>query len=202
MNDSKTKKKLSNLSLSSENNIEDIITMDSNDERLDKYLYFPVPMLKLGHMYDWQHWRTTCPTHQVSSRPKKVSGENDVGIARLESPIHQTYRSIATQINGQSVALFRYGNRVFAVQDKCPHAGSPLHLGDIEDLAPINPLLSSPCIRCPLHKWKFDLQSGHVVHPKGKSEILKIYPVRVDFDGSIRVGFPFISPSLFNSFEF
>ena len=39
-----------------------------------------------------------------------------------------------------------------ATSDKCPHAGGPIHLGDIEMMPD-----KSLCVRCPWHRWAFRL---------------------------------------------
>ena len=36
------------------------------------------------------------------------------------------------QVEGQQVAVFKYGSSFLATAAKCPHVGGPLHLGDIE----------------------------------------------------------------------
>jgi len=37
-------------------------------------------------------------------------------------------------LNSKEIALFRFGDRVVALYDKCSHAGGELHLGDIEEV--------------------------------------------------------------------
>jgi len=53
-------------------------------------------------------------------------------------------------VNNTDVAVFKYGDKILATQARCPHAGGPLHLGDIEVLPD-----KSLCVRCPWHKWSF-----------------------------------------------
>merc|ERR1719183_2906163 len=47
------------------------------------------------------------------------------------------------------------GGRVFAAANVCPHIGTPLDQGTVEDGA----------IVCPLHRSAFDLRSGKLVGP-------------------------------------
>ena len=47
------------------------------------------------------------------------------------------------------------GNKVFAAANVCPHIGTPLDQGTVEDGA----------IVCPLHRSAFDLRSGKLVGP-------------------------------------
>ena len=63
-----------------------------------------------------------------------------------------------------------------ATASRCPHAGGPLHLGDIEVLPD-----RSLCVRCPWHRWAFKLRGaggqGDCVFPPGRDEKkLQLYP--------------------------
>ena len=49
------------------------------------------------------------------------------------------------------VAVFRTGDdRVFAVNNRCPHKGGPLNEG----------IVHGHSVTCPLHNWVFDLSTG------------------------------------------
>lgn len=51
----------------------------------------------------------------------------------------------------QKIAVFRSSdNRLFALQDECPHAGGPLSQG----------IVHGDCVTCPLHNWVISLDSG------------------------------------------
>ncbi len=53
--------------------------------------------------------------------------------------------------NQGCIAVFRNAaNKVFAIDDKCPHKGGPLSNG----------IQHGESITCPLHNWVFDLNSG------------------------------------------
>ena len=58
------------------------------------------------------------------------------------------------EINDHSLAIFRLGERVFAVDATCSHAGGDLSAGDIEDID------GRPCVSCPRHHFCFDLETG------------------------------------------
>ena len=58
--------------------------------------------------------------------------------------------ALRVQIHGEDIAVFRQGDRIYALNDRCPHKGGPLSLGWVED----------GHVFCPLHAWKFDLQTG------------------------------------------
>jgi len=53
-------------------------------------------------------------------------------------------------INNQSIALFLFNGKVFAIQNSCPHQQGDLADGYIREEK----------IFCPLHHWSFDLISG------------------------------------------
>ncbi|CAL8081453.1 unnamed protein product [Orchesella dallaii] len=98
-------------------------------------------------------------------------------------------------VNGESLALISHTNKIYAIQEKCPHYGGPLDKGEIEDVPP-----HGACIKCPWHSWKFSLESGQCVAPKRDDKCLKLYPVQVSKDmKEIKVGFESISESIFNA---
>jgi nitrite reductase (NADH) small subunit len=54
--------------------------------------------------------------------------------------------------NGSTtIAIFRTADdRIFALEDKCPHRGGPLSQGIVHD----------GCVTCPLHNWVISLETG------------------------------------------
>lgn len=55
-------------------------------------------------------------------------------------------------VNGRSVALFRIGEAIFAIDNACTHAGGPLARGPLEGTV----------VTCPWHGSKFDVTTGEV----------------------------------------
>ncbi len=51
---------------------------------------------------------------------------------------------------GKTVLVAKHGDNVFAIGDKCPHAGAPLIKGAV----------SNGKVRCPWHAACFDLKTG------------------------------------------
>ena len=50
-----------------------------------------------------------------------------------------------------TIAVFRTADdRVFALEDKCPHRNGPLSQGIVHD----------GCVTCPLHNWVISLETG------------------------------------------
>ena len=70
--------------------------------------------------------------------------------------------------------------------------GGPLHLGDIEKISEGSIL----CVVCPWHKWKIELGTGKLKYPQRKKQV-DIYPVRVDQNGDLYIGFDEFSPTYF-----
>lgn len=60
------------------------------------------------------------------------------------------------EVAGKRIALFRTSDdRVFALEDRCPHRGGPLSQG----------IVHGQRVTCPLHGWTVDLASGEAVAP-------------------------------------
>lgn len=57
---------------------------------------------------------------------------------------------LSTQANGHPVALFAYGEEVYAVDNRCPHMGFPLDRGTVRD----------GVLTCYWHYARFDLRTG------------------------------------------
>ena len=76
------------------------------------------------------------------------------------------------EVGGHRVGLIRVVDEVHAVADRCPHRGAPLCSGGrtvhgirIDDGVPVRGT-ERALLRCPWHKWDFDIASGRcVVHP-------------------------------------
>jgi len=74
------------------------------------------------------------------------------------------------------IAVFRTGNdEIYALRDRCPHAGGPLSAGIVHDRR----------VTCPLHGQISDLGSGQAQGPEGGCA--RTLPVRVA-NGTIRLG--------------
>ncbi len=79
---------------------------------------------------------------------------------------------------GQDIAVFRARNgHIYATQAVCPHRDGPL----------IDGMLGGSVLVCPLHNWKWNLESGQVI--MGECA-LTTYAVHLDADSEIilRVG--------------
>lgn len=88
----------------------------------------------------------------------------DVGTAdefREDTPV-------AKQAGGQPLAVFRLGDDVYALRDKCSHGNARLSDGYVED----------GCVECPLHQGLIDIRSG-AARSAPITEAVRSFPVRV-----------------------
>ncbi len=88
-----------------------------------------------------------------------------VAVARL-ADLGERGRTVV-QVGEVEIALFRVAERVYAIQNRCPHRNGPLIRGFLDD---------GPGIRCPMHGWRYDLATGDCDRPAKAT----VYPVRVD----------------------
>lgn len=94
----------------------------------------------LGRL-DWSTW----PTYQAAGLGLRdhwypVMWSRDVG-----------RRPIPIVVSGEKIVVGRNRGKVWALADRCPHRGVPLHLGSVEFPGTIS---------CAYHGWTFDTASG------------------------------------------
>ncbi|ESO97837.1 hypothetical protein LOTGIDRAFT_152940 [Lottia gigantea] len=143
-------------------------------------IFLPAYGIYFDDLFDWSDVTQKCKHTTAVINTKGLLNNNEKNGHLVEC-------------NEEKVALFRHGNNVYAVKDKCPHAGGPLHLGDIEELPNGN-----LCVKCPWHSWKFDLETGHAEFPKGQSKTAVTYRVKVTETGEIYIGFARLSDRYFH----
>lgn len=81
-----------------------------------------------------------------------------------------------------TVAIYKDGDRLFAVEAFCPHMLGPLFAGSIVGTR----------VTCPWHAWRFDVETGERIDegcPRGGPEArpLQRFGVDVDEDGRVRL---------------
>lgn len=87
-------------------------------------------------------------------------------------------RGTRLRAGSRALAVFRLGGAVFAVDDRCPHRGLPLHDG----------MFAEGRVRCRTHGSTFRLDSGAVERgPAGRG--VAVHPVEVR-DGRVWVDLP------------
>lgn len=57
---------------------------------------------------------------------------------------------VTVDVGTKAVALFKENGKLFALDDFCPHMGSPLSGGSVEN----------GTVTCPWHAWRFRLADG------------------------------------------
>ena len=68
-----------------------------------------------------------------------------------------------------AIAIFRTADdRIFALEDKCPHSNGPLSQG----------IVHGGCVTCPLHNWVISLETGEA---QGADEgETRAFPVKLE----------------------
>jgi nitrite reductase (NADH) small subunit len=70
------------------------------------------------------------------------------------------------ELGGHRIGLYRVGEELHALADRCPHRGAPLcssgRVATAIELCDGRPALGAPhaLVRCPWHKWDFDIATG------------------------------------------
>lgn len=81
---------------------------------------------------------TPAPKPESAARPVLVADELQEGAGK------------ALTVNGAEIAVFRRGDQLYALQNRCPHAGGSLADGVVDGDEVI----------CPLHGYRFDIRTG------------------------------------------
>jgi nitrite reductase/ring-hydroxylating ferredoxin subunit len=82
---------------------------------------------------------------------------------------------LTAKVGSQPICVVSCGHTCYAVDDRCPHMGFPLHRGTVE-----NGLLT-----CHWHHARFDLESGGTLDPF--ADDVRAYPVELDGDDVVVV---------------
>lgn len=76
------------------------------------------------------------------------------------------------EVDGKSITLAKWNERLYACSPKCPHAGGILADGLVD---------TTGNIVCPVHHYKFKLETGR--NTSGEGYYLKTYVVELRKDG-------------------
>lgn len=71
-----------------------------------------------------------------------------------------TTKPLGVTLMGEKVVVARLGDKVVALEDRCPHKGAALSLGQVLDCK----------LECPYHGWQFD-DTGHCVRIPAREEV-------------------------------
>lgn len=75
----------------------------------------------------------------------------------------------AVRVNGREIAIFNLGDRFVAMDNRCPHRGGPLADG----------IVSGTTIVCPLHAWKFSVETGTGVSAPSEASCVETFRTRI-----------------------
>ena len=81
-------------------------------------------------------------------------------------------RGTAVRLDGTTVAIFKVGGRLRAIQDRCPHMGASLADGRVK----------GGQVVCHWHDWCFDLVTGHGDRRSKRWLRAQVYEVKVEGD--------------------
>lgn len=77
---------------------------------------------------------------------------------------------LLAEVDGKEVAVFEVEDGFIATSGQCPHAGGPLHEGEVE----------GRILTCPWHGWEFNLDSG--ICEEDPCMTIERFEVRIDGD--------------------
>lgn len=84
-------------------------------------------------------------------------------------------QGIPVTVGGRRLAIFRLGERVFAIDNVCSHNRSPLAGGPV----------SGTVVTCPTHRARFNLETGAAVRGPARKPV-RTYPATI-CDGMIEI---------------
>jgi 3-phenylpropionate/trans-cinnamate dioxygenase ferredoxin subunit len=119
----------------------------------------------------------------------ELGAEREVRISLADAPRDGEIRML--EIGERRVGLLSIDGQLHALADRCPHRAAPLCSAGqlvrdvaLDDEGRVAVAASARLVRCPWHKWDFDVASGRcVVDPQLR---VRRYPVTVE-DGDVVV---------------
>jgi nitrite reductase/ring-hydroxylating ferredoxin subunit len=87
-------------------------------------------------------------------------------------------RGVPVVAGGRALAVFRVGERVFAIDDRCPHRGFPLNDG----------ICDGTTVRCRTHGATFALADGALVCGPARRGVATVGAAIVDGQVVVEVG--------------
>ncbi len=106
----------------------------------------------------------------MSSKSQSPPSEQLIFAATVKDV--QSAGCLPVQLEGHTLALFHHNGEIYAVDNRCPHMGFPLHRGTVHD----------GILTCHWHHARFDLASGGTFDPW--ADDVRIFPVQIR-DGEI-----------------
>jgi nitrite reductase/ring-hydroxylating ferredoxin subunit len=89
--------------------------------------------------------------------------EREARFPRDVLPAHGAVRVV--EVGTHRIGLYRIGNSLYALADRCPHRGAPLCAGAVATPMAVDGgelMVGEPdsVVRCPWHKWEFEIATG------------------------------------------
>lgn len=84
----------------------------------------------------------------------------------------------AVNVNGTMICIARREGKLFAIRNRCPHSGGPLHQGYLDEKGNIV---------CPWHRFTFCLEDGK--NGNGEGFATETFPLEINSEGTF-VGMP------------
>ncbi|MFZ4856919.1 MAG: Rieske (2Fe-2S) protein [Desulfuromonadaceae bacterium] len=91
----------------------------------------------------------------------------DIGIKISEVP---DFGKKTVSVSGREILLVNVKGKIYAVENECPHQGSPLTAAIVKDGS----------ISCPRHGYRFNLEDGRCAEHPGF--VLATFPVQLNGD--------------------
>lgn len=88
----------------------------------------------------------------------------DTGIKISEVP---AFGKKVVSVSGREILLVNFKGTIYAVENECPHQGSPLNAAIVKDGS----------LSCPRHGYRFNLKDGHCAEHPGL--VLATFPVQL-----------------------
>jgi 3-phenylpropionate/trans-cinnamate dioxygenase ferredoxin component len=82
--------------------------------------------------------------------------------------------ALAVEISGRPIALLRTGDRIYALEDICPHQGASFEGGTVD----------GEIVTCPMHGWRMNMITGESLDAPGVK--IETYDVEI-VDGDVYV---------------
>ena len=112
--------------------------------------------------------------------------EREARFARDVLPEHGRVRVV--EVGTHRIGLYRVGESVYALADRCPHRGAPLCAGAVATPIRVEDGelaigQADSVVRCPWHKWEFEIATGRCT----VDEQLRVRRYSVSFEGDVVV---------------
>lgn len=90
---------------------------------------------------------------------------------RIDVPLPEGEFVMQVYVAGKKLCLVRHAQKLYAVQNSCPHAGGILSGG----------WCKNGYLVCPIHRWEYSLQNGRGA--EGQGDYIDTYAVEMREDG-------------------